>query len=421
VSVATLAPPAAGWRADPAALPWPVWLFIASMVVPAGLVFEIAGLMISPQRLVLLAFALGVGRWLWRTRELRLPEALVLVAAFWAFTATFRHLPPGAAIERGGAFVLETAVAYLLPVAFLGALDLVRQMARAFCVVIAILGALAAVEAIDGVHFIANAAAELMERPEPFLADTRLGLLRARVTFSHQILFGVFCAALFAILWYEARTVRERMARTVFCLTGVFFSLSSAALLLMALQLAMVAVERATRRLASRFAVIAAGCALLALAVEAVFGGGLTGFVTRYLSLNPETAYYRQLIWLHVTDDILAHPLAGTGGPWTRPAWMVESIDHVFFAKAIGYGIPPVALISIAAFLTGRRLFRHPAGPGTGVFRSLRLGWAFCVGGIAIAGLTVDYFGRALPFVMFILGLGAALDRIGGSLRRQKQ
>ena len=239
--------------------------------------------------------------------------------------------------------------------------------------------------------------------------------MRARVSFSHQILFGVFCASLFAILWFEARTVRERALRTAACLAGVVFSLSSAAFLLLAMQIALIATERATRVLRNPAMIVCTGIGLTALAIEVAVNGGLVGFFTRYLSLNAETAYYRQLIWLHVTDDILANPLMGTGGPWSRPAWMVESIDHVFFAKAIAYGVPPIAMITAAAVIIGRNLFRHPSTLANGVFRSLRLGWVFCVLGVAVAGLTVDYFGRALPFVMFVIGLGAALDRVAGT------
>jgi len=396
-------------------LAWPIWLFLASMIVPAEFAFEAAGLNISPQRLVLLVFALGIARWVWRTRAPRRADWLVVAASLWALAATFTHLPPGAALERGGAFVLESAVAYLLPAAFLGSIAQIRLLARGFFAVIVLMAGLAAVEAVEGVHFIANTSAWLIDKPEPFVADTRLGLLRARVSFSHQILFGVFCASLFAILWFEARTVRERALRTAACLTGVVFSLSSAAFLLLAMQIGLIATERTTRFLRDPAMVVGTAIGLVAVAVEIAVNGGLVGFVTRYLSLNAETAYYRQLIWLHVTDDILANPLTGTGGPWSRPAWMVESIDHVFFAKAIAYGIPPIALITAAAVVIGRSLFRHPPSPSDGVFRSLRLGWVFCVLGIAVAGLTVDYFGRALPFVMFIIGLGAALDRVAGT------
>ncbi len=394
-------------------LPWPVWMFIASMVVPAQIYAEIEGIRIGPQRLILLAAAAGIVLWLWCHARLRLHDLLILAAAVWACGASFTNLEPGAAIERGGAFFLETAIAYLLPSACLLTLMHVRLAVRAFVPVVVVLSILAAIEAVMAIHFIANASAELMEQPEPFSADTRLGLLRARATFSHQILFGVFCASLFALFWYEARSPLERAIRTLACAAGVFFSLSSAAWVLFALQILLIVGERATRQLANRSLLAAAAIVFGAVLIEVAVNGGVSGFVTRYMALNSETAYYRQLIWTHVTDDLLAHPLTGTGGHWTRLPWMVESIDQTYFAKAIRYGIPTVALMGLGTLAVGIAVSRRPSSSCDGTFRALRIGWALGVIAIALAGLTVDYFDRALPYVMFLIGLGAALERAG--------
>ena len=98
-------------------------------------------------------------------------------------------------------------------------------------------------------------------------------------------------------------------------------------------------------------------------------------------------------------------------------SWMVESIDQTYFAKAIRYGIPMVALLVAGALATGVALARAPSRGRDGVFRALRAGWILGVLAIGLAGLTVDYFGRALPYVMFIIGLGAALERVGRCAR----
>lgn len=396
-------------------LPWPIWLFIASMIVPAPIFIEVDGLRIGPQRLALLLAAAGIMHWLWRTGRLRLHDTLILAAAFWGWGASFANLAPAGAIERGGAFFLEVGVAYLLPSACLMTLLHLRLAVRAFVPVVAILAVLAAVEAIGGRHFIAVFSAELMDGPEPFTADTRLGLLRARTTFSHQILFGVFCASLFALFWFEARSPVERAWRSLAVTAGVFFSLSSAAWILLVLQAMLIAAERVTRRIGNRLVLALALTGLFALVLELTVQGGVMGFVTRYLALNSDTAYYRQLIWTHVTDDILAHPWTGTGGSWSRLAWMVESIDQTYFAKALRYGIPTIALLGAGTVATAIALMRVPNSGG--LFRSLAIGWGLGVLAIAVAGLTVDYFGRALPYVMFLIGLGAALERAGRCAR----
>ncbi|MEM6663617.1 MAG: hypothetical protein AAF666_15730 [Pseudomonadota bacterium] len=395
-------------------LHWAIGSFIFSMIIPSEFAFEIADLRISPQRLVLLAAAVGIAVRLLAARDLRAPDWMVIAGSGCAVMASLQHLALGPAFERGSSFVLETAVAYLLPVAFLTTIGQIRSLVRILFLAVAILAVFAAMEAILAEHFIANFSADLVDGEEPFTADQRLGLLRARATFSHQILFGVFCGSLFALFWWEARTASERWVRSAFCGLGVFCSLSSAAFLLVILQAGLIFGERLSRRLRCRTFTLWACAIAGGLSVEVVVQGGLTGFVTRYLSLNPETAYYRQLIWTHITDDITASPLFGTGGFWTRPAWMITSIDQTYFAKAILYGVPCIALLCLSGLWTARSLLKRiPEGVGPG-FRQLRYGWLFCILGIAIAGLTVDYFGRALPFVMFILGVGAALDRIAG-------
>lgn len=392
-------------------LPVVVVAFLASMIVPADLAFEVYGLRLDPQRLVLLAASFGILAWALRTWNLRLHDLLIIGAALWAAMTTFIHMAPGAAVERGGSFALETAIAYLLPSAYLTTAVQIRKMIRGFFLIVAALAVLAGMEAVIAEHVIANWAAEVMNKPEPFMAEERLGLLRARVSFSHQILLGIFCASLFAFFWFEATTHVSRGIRTVICGSAVFFSLSSAAFLLFGLQAAMIWIEAATRHFKNRARHFMTVGAASWIAIELSVQGGITGFVTRYLSLNPSTAYYRQLIWQHVTDDISANLLVGTGGFWTRPFWMVSSIDQFYFAKALKYGAVPVVLIVISVALIVRNLWRHPAKPGTAHW-CIRFGWFFCILGLAGAGLTVDYFGRSLPFVMFIIGIGAAWLRI---------
>ena len=74
-------------------------------------------------------------------------------------------------------------------------------------------------------------------------------------------------------------------------------------------------------------------------------------------------------------------------------------------------GIPTIALLIAGTVATGLALVRVRAA--SGVYRALSVGWILGMLAIALAGLTVDYFGRALPYVMFIIGLGAALERTG--------
>ena len=85
--------PLAGKAAAADRLPWPLALFIASMVVPAAFTVELAGLSLSPQRIVLLCFAGGILGWVARTRDLRAPDLCVLAAGMWALIALSTNRP----------------------------------------------------------------------------------------------------------------------------------------------------------------------------------------------------------------------------------------------------------------------------------------------------------------------------------------
>jgi len=187
-------------------------------------------------------------------------------------------------------------------------------------------------------------------------------------------------------------------------------SMSSAPILMLLMQGGLISVEAATRRLADRFLIIGGVAVSVAVAAHLASGGGIAGLVTRYLSLNPWTASYRQLVWTHVADDVWAHPLFGTGGSWTRLSWMGDSVDNFYYFKALSFGVPVVASLSAAICLIAWRLLR--AGTGMDVPGRMRLAWLIAMTAIAFGGLTVDYHGRILPYVMMIAGLGAAMVRL---------
>ena len=74
-----------------------------------------------------------------RVRDLRAADICMILAGFWAAMACFVHMPMGDAIERGGSYVLETTVAYLLPSAYLVRAGQMRMMIHGFFLVVAVL------------------------------------------------------------------------------------------------------------------------------------------------------------------------------------------------------------------------------------------------------------------------------------------
>ncbi|KLI64633.1 hypothetical protein AAV99_03510 [Aurantiacibacter marinus] len=182
--------------------------------------------------------------------------------------------------------------------------------------------------------------------------QARLGLTRAWGPFPHPILGGLFMATFLPL--YASIANRHRVAAfgVIAAICG-FFSLSSAAIMALILAIGLTVFWRSSMTITRRanWPLIGVPVACILVFVQLFVGGGAGGFVMRYLSLTPETANYRRLIWEYGSASVAENPIFGIGyAGYERIGWMVSaSIDSHWLAIAVRYGLPALFLMIVAA------------------------------------------------------------------------
>lgn len=251
-----------------------------------------------------------------------------------------------------------------------------------------------------------------------YVQEQRLGLLRAYGPFSHPILGGAVLISMLP-LWIKSGIRSWPLwAGIVASLMGLY-SVSSAAFLGFAFGATLLAIDFGKKYVRTvNWPVVTILMTLVLLAVELVSGSGVTGVLAR-LTLDPQTAYYRILIWEFGSKSVMAHPWIGLGYfPFERPAWMSPSVDAHFLALALRNGLPVptlfIAIIVLGMIGTGLR-----SGVVGGRDRDLLVGLNFSLAVLMLISMSVNYFGETNVWFMIIVGItatfsaGVRVDRRG--------
>lgn len=253
-----------------------------------------------------------------------------------------------------------------------------------------------------------------------FFVDYRMGLLRASGPFPHPILGGLFLSSFLPLFLRAGLKGWPKIAGPITGLLG-FFSVSSAVFLAYAVDIGLIIIDAILRFARLKiWPVIIGSTAILLLAAQVASGGRLVGFISR-ISLNPATAYYRQLIWEYGSQSILDHPIIGIGfSEYQRLSWMTPSVDNYWLLLGIRHGfLTPVCIFVFCLMFIwklGQSLKYVPA-------QDQKLGQALnvCVFTLVITAFTVSYFSGMQTLFYILLGAGASLwseSVVAGSARQ---
>jgi hypothetical protein len=394
-------------------VPLPVALLLLAVFVPGELDFVIGTLRLNCQRLVLIIWGpIAVIRLLQGRRIALRGFDLLLMGAFlyYAFSILVKE-PLDKSIAAAGILLLESIGSYLIARVYIrNEIQFLASVKLLFWMVL-LMGILAIPEAVSFNRWFRNMAAALsgarMWPPD----ESRLGLMRAMVVFDHPIHYGVFCASVFALVWFVEWQVIKRVIRAALVAAAAFFSLSSAPLLGIGLVLAGTVWESITRRIPNRvwLTIILVGSlySLLALMTNR---SPFRVFVTSFV-FDPGNAWYRMLIWDYGVDNVINNPWIGVPlGTWDRPAWMPnDTIDNYWLVVALWGGLPSAILQGLGIIALLRRATRRRPLPEDPVHRHCRYAWSAAVLMLCLVGATVSYWGALGIHFMFCVGLGAWL------------
>ena len=370
--------------------------------------FYIGSLRLTPYRAALLLLFIPVLVWLARGRagRMRLPDVLLVLFAAWSVISLVAIHGIGG-IQTGGIQVLETLTPYFLARCCIRNADDFYALARALTAIVAVLLPFAVYEAVTGHNLYLEIASRIFPSIGITDKDPRWGLRRVQLFFEHPILMGVCCGSVLAlsqmVLGRQRSFTRRWMQSGVVFLTAAL-SLSSGPLSGLMVQLALMSWNRALGWLRSRWTVLIALIAVFVLAVELFAKRPLPNILLSF-AFDPDSAFFRIVIWNYGTLSVANHPLFGVGmGSWDRPSWMAPSIDMFWLYNAITYGLPGGVLMlgffAAACITVGRTPHLTPR------HYDYRAAYLIAMASFFLTGWMVHFWNGTYVFFLFMVGAG---------------
>lgn len=396
---------------------WPITLVLYATLMPRELRIEIGTFAIYADRIgLLIALPYVIRKVLQGAIRFVLPDFLVLITGLWMTVAMMYHYGFGVGLERGGSQALDATAGYYLARISFRSLNDVRKVLIMFSPGVFVAGFSVMLESITHREIVSPIAEALFGKLPYFVGGEvvgardyrdlfRLGLMRAKGPFSHSILAGLYLATMSSLFLLSGIRGWPKVLGIIASLFA-FFSLSSAAVLGLLLGYGLSFYEwlqDQVRELSWRLFVTLGLIVFGALNI--VSDSGFVGVVSRYLTFNPATAYYRQLIWRYGTQSVEAHPVFGIGfAGYARPRWMVSgSVDAHWLLVAIRFGLLPSVLILTSVILALVALGRASANaPRTD--RKFYRGIAIALFVMGLSMFTVTLWGGVLTWFNLLLG-----------------
>ena len=389
--------------------PKPVILLIIAFLCPTEFSLFLDGLRLPPHRvalLLLLPFAL------WKlatTRGLKVRAFDIAFVLFnmWTIGIFMYHQGQQEGLVYGGSLALDGLGAYLVARAWVRDASLFHATLRTMGFAIATAALIALPETLLGQNFTHDILRSLTGFVHPTAVETRLHLTRAYGTFDHPIHYGTFCAALLAMFWFAAKNNQDRRKHAALLAGATFLGLSSAPILCLLLQTAMLIWERLTRGTANRTSITLAVMAGLYAGASCVMSRSPINFIATGMTLDSWTGYYRLQIWENGLDNVYANPWTGIGlGDWTRPWWMVSStVDAFWLVVTMREGLPAIFLLVTAIVLITRAVVKRGLRNSDIAVRRLSRGWIMSLIALSLVGTTVHFWNVLYAFFFFFFGL----------------
>ena len=247
--------------------------------------------------------------------------------------------------------------------------------------------------------------------------EARLGLHRAQFVFTHPIHYGLMGALVLMPYWLGLASQVSAAKRTlgalvIFCAT--FLSVSSGAVLSVAMQIGVFISHRIAARMGPPWRLLLAFGAVFYVVLELLSNKSAFVAISGRLAFNSATAYYRTLIWEYGSAQVMRTPIFGNGyNYWPRPHWMTNSsVDNHWLLLAMVHGLPALVLFA-SSLLYAFFAVNHIKLFGDTELDRMRLAWTLALIGFCMSASTVAIWGEIQMFFMLLFGGGFWLASTG--------
>lgn len=343
--------------------------------------------------------------------RINIVDILIFFHVFWLSLTVFIN-NPDVAVTFTGSNAVAILGGYLVARASIRTSGQFQTLCKFLCWAVVFTLPFALIETLTNkslLRDIVNALPGLNESSRATSEQRLGGLYRAQLLFAHPIHYGFFCSLIFSLGFVALRGYVSRGSRFLYAfIVGLccFFSLSSGAVLALAIQALLMMWQNATRRLKAQWSTLLIGSLIFYIIAEIGSDRPAIIAILSRVAFNPSTVSIRQRLFEFGTEQIGKTPLFGVGyNDWGLPPWMSGSIDNFWLLQALIYGIPSLIGLAGAAILAmifvGRRDFTKDP-----TLQNIRIGWVFTMISMCLTLATVAVWGEMHSFMMFIIGSG---------------
>ena len=387
-------------------------LALSGIILPTQVqLFLGPGIRFTPGRLAIVLLLIPALLALFQSgRKVLLCDLLLFSTAAWMVLASVT-VAGASALSAAGGDALDLLGGYLIARGLVFgplALDAFIRVLKVFAIVAVIF---AVADHVSGRLFVQDIIASFLHTSSPPQAGLRRNMVRAASTFDHEILFGVFCALTATILLYWERGILARSVAVGICLLGCVLSLSSVSLMLSGIAICVYAYDQLLNRYAWRWSTFW----LLAGTLIAAFAGASSnplGWIVSHLTLDPQTGYFRMMIWEVALIYIGQSPIVGYAYGLFNNEIVDGSVDAIWLLDTLRFGVPMVFLFflaNVSVFLPTRR---QSNGAGDRGLDRKRQAFTLVVLLFMFSGLTVHFWNFMWMFWGLCLGIRASLREL---------
>jgi hypothetical protein len=400
-------------------------LIALTMFLPEEASFFFGQLRMTVYRLLLLLVAPAI---LFRFAKLTVggkyrfvwSDVLVPVTGLWMFVGPTEIEGFDRALVFCGTVALEFCIPYMATRVFLTERGQAVALVRILCIAIATIGLLAIFDEFSRRFVLREFAGSLTGYHKNFnYTDNMRGFLfRAASTLEHPIALGNAC--LYGLLM--ATTMRGALRQFMIAgsAVGLALSVSSAPISGAIIGFGALLYNKLLRNFPFRWGLLYASIVGVILLIFNAHHNPW-GFIFNHLTFDSASGYYRLMQWQFVGPLVMNSPILGIGlsSGWEMQSGLAPSIDSVWLATAMPFGIPGSILMGLS-YIAACSVSMDIGNKSLNLTKQeRRLGFvlSLIIGLIIYIGFTVAYWGTVSILISFLAGIRAHLGALGATPR----